>query len=416
MKKLYSVLAFLAFALLAGCSSGGDDNEPIESYVTDDSPKMKIRFYEDTVYINNSGGSATAFLSYPSYEDVEVVNQNSWITLAPFTSYFDYVPTSMTTVGATGNTSNRERIGYVYFRYKDEAYSSRQDLMDTLVVVQLATDSVMMDSKKTYFFDEHASDLAIFVPYSDYYTKIDDLWITETTAKRPDTPRCKFSFQIQELPDEQDVRASNISFSQPKDMKSATRFATIEQRRAIVIKNKVNVMKIDTEHQLELDLSWAVVGQRLTFKSSDESVAIISSDGHIKALAKGNTLITIESEDGKHITKMPLAVKTILSVDENNVSIGMGINISSSLGIRFFVSIENGSDKDIHLDKLTIKNNGTVVYTESSESVLGTLEAGQHRLLYFSVGASSYEMGCELQYTLDGKQYKIGEESGIVIQ
>ena len=415
MKKILACLAALTSTFMMGCSGGGDDEAPINSVVIDEPPKPKIHFYEDTVFINKSGGSSMAFLSYPNYEYVDVVNQNSWITISPFTNYYDdTLPTAMTNIGATANTTSRERIGYVYFRYKEEPYSAKQELMDTLVVVQLATDSVITDNNKSYFFDEHASELAIFVPYSDYYTSVDDSWIKETTFKQPNIPRCKFNFSVQELPDELDLRVSRILFSQPKDTKSITRSATIEQRRAIVIKNKINVMKIDTEHLLTLDLSTVVSGQKMIFKSSDESVATISSEGNIKALSKGNTLITIESEDGKRITKMPLAVKTLLSQDENNVSIGMGIEIS--MGIRFFVSIENGSDKDIHLDNLIIKNNGEIVFNESSESVLGTLAAGQRRLLYFTIASSSYAMDCELQYTLDGKQYTIGEESGIVIQ
>lgn len=415
MKKILACIAALTSAFMMGCSSGGDDDAPINSQVIDESPKPKIHFYEDTVFINKSGGSSMAFLSYPNYEDVDVVNQNNWITISPFTNYFDdTLPTATTNIGATANTTNKERIGYVYFRYKDEPYSAKYELMDTLVVVQLATDSVITNNNKSYFFDEYASEFAIFVPYSDYYTSVDNSWITETTFKQPNTPRCKFNFSVQELPDELDLRVSRISFSQPKDTKSITRTATIEQRRAIVIKNKINVMKIDTEHLLELDLSSVVSGQKMIFKSSDESVATISSEGNIKALSKGNTLITIESEDSKHITKMPLAVKTLLSQDENNVSIGMGIEIA--LGIRFFISIENGSNKDIHLDKLVIKNNGELVFNETSEGVLGTLAAGQHRLLYFTVASNSYVMDCELQYTLDGKQYIIGEESGIVIQ
>lgn len=415
MKKILVCVAALTSAFMMGCSGGGDDEAPINSQVIDESPRPKIHFYEDTVFINKSGGSSTAFLSHPNYEYVDVMNQNNWISISPFTNYFDdLLPTAMTNIRATANTTNRERIGYVYFRYKDEPYSAKQELMDTLVVVQLATDSVITDNNKSYFFDEHASELAIFVPYSDYYTSVDDSWIKETTFKQPNTPRCKFNFSVQELPDELDLRVSRILFTQPKDTKSITRTATIEQRRAIVIKNKINVMKIETEHLLTLDLSSAVSEQKMIFKSSDESVATISSEGNIKALSKGNTLITIESEDGKHITKMPLSVKTLLSQDENNVSIGMGIEIS--MGIRFFISIENGSNKDIHLDNLIIKNNGKIVFNESSESVLGTLASGQHRLLYFTIASSSYAMDCELQYTLDGKQYTIGEESGIVIQ
>lgn len=415
MKKILVCVAALSSAFMMGCSGGGDDEAPINSQVIDESPRPKIHFYEDTVFINKSGGSSTAFLSHPNYEYVDVMNQNNWISISPFTNYFDdLLPTAMTNIRATANTTNRERIGYVYFRYKDEPYSAKQELMDTLVVVQLATDSVITDNNKSYFFDEHASELAIFVPYSDYYTSVDDSWIKETTFKQPNTPRCKFNFSVQELPDELDLRVSRILFTQPKDTKSITRTATIEQRRAIVIKNKINVMKIETEHLLTLDLSSAVSEQKMIFKSSDESVATISSEGNIKALSKGNTLITIESEDGKHITKMPLSVKTLLSQDENNVSIGMGIEIS--MGIRFFISIENGSNKDIHLDNLIIKNNGKIVFNESSESVLGTLASGQHRLLYFTIASSSYAMDCELQYTLDGKQYTIGEESGIVIQ
>ena len=367
-KRILAGIAVLTSALMISCSGGGDDEAPVNSLVIDESPKPKIQFYEDTVFINKSGGSSMGFLSYPDYEDIDVVNQNSWITLSPFTNYYDDIlPTAITNIEATANTTNRERIAYIYFRYKNEPYSTKPELMDTLVVVQLTTDSVITDNNKFYFFDEHASELAVFVPYSDYYTSVDDSWITETTFKQPNTPRCKFNFSIQELPDESDLRVSRISFDQPKDTKTITRTATIEQRRAIAIKNRVNVMKIDTEHQLELDLSLAVSGQNLIFKSSDESVATISSDGKIKAIEKGNTLITIESEDGKHITKMPLAVKTLLSQDENNVSIGMGIEIS--IGIRFFISVENGSDKDIHLDKLTIKNNGEVVYLENKESV-----------------------------------------------
>lgn len=412
MKKILQATVILISAFLAGCSGDGSDENPSSIVETDDLPKQKIHFYEDTVYINKSGGFSTAFLSYPSHEEIDVINQNSWITISPFANAFDFGITEMTSIGADKNAQDKERVGHIYFRYKDEPYNRRQELSDTLVVVQLATDSVLTNTQRQYFCDEHSSEIAIFTPYSDYYTSVKDNWIMETTAKRPNTPRCKFSFQIQELPQETDLRTTQINFSQPKDEKAISRTAVIEQRRAIIIKNKVNVMKVDTEHQLELDLSWAVSGQKMFYKSSDESVATISKDGRIKALTKGNTLITVESEDGKHISQMPLAVKTILSKDDNGVSIGMGIEIS--YGIRFFISISNGSDKEIQLNELTIKNYGEVIAHE--ENTLGTLAAGQNRTIYFSAGMTLYNMDCELKYTLNGEQFIIGEESGIVIQ
>lgn len=415
IKKILVGMVMLISVFVMGCSNGGDEMS-VDGPIIEVAPKpeIKIQIYEDTVFINKSGGNSMIFLSYPNNEDIDVVNQNDWLTMSPFTNYYEILSTSIANIEATLNTSDRERIGNVYFRYRDGSLKERRDLMDTLVVIQLNTDSVFINETKSYYFDEYASELAVFVPYSDYYTSVDDTWITETTTKLPDSPRCKFNFFIQELPDELDLRVSRIQFSQPKDTKSVTRIATIEQRRAIAIKNRINVMKVNMEHQLELDLSLAVSNQNMIFKSSDESVATISKEGKISTLTKGNTIITVESEDGKHIAKMPISVKTLLSQDDNHVSIGMGIEISA--GIRFFVSIRNGSDKDIHLDKMTIKNNNEIVYFENSESILGTLAAGECRLLYFTISANSYVMDCELQYTLDGKQFVIGEESGIIIQ
>lgn len=175
-------------------------------------------------------------------------------------------------------------------------------------------------------------------------------------------------------------------------------------------------MKIDTERDLDLGLSFGLKKANLKFESSEPSVATISDDGKIKALNLGNTLITVASADGYHVTKMPLAVKKVLSFDDNKVQIGMGILISAQ-ETKFYVGIDNGSDKDITIEKMIISNFGETVVTEESPSILGELPAYKNKVIYFNCYSTvGYDMSCRVSYRLDGNLYELGEDSGIIIK
>lgn len=413
MKKLFPLSLVTALLVIYSCSESKDE-EPMNQVSEDSQDKPRIMFFEDTIYFNKSGSTCMAFLSLPSYEEIEVVNNNSWLSYSPFQYWDDIGFSSMTEFTAQKNYTNEERRGYVYFRYKESPYREKKELMDSLYVIQLTSDSVLTTDKE-YSYDEYSHDFAIFTTYSDFESYLNAPWVKQTSHIPSNAPKTKFTFTIEPLPDEEDYRSTGLGFSQIKDIKSPIRNVRIEQKRAIIIDNKVNVMKIDTDRQLEISLSWGVTKKDLVFESSEPNVATISENGYIKALKEGNTLITVTSKDGKHITRMPLAVKKILNIDENNVQIGMGISITHE-GIKFFVDIQNGSNKDIILERLIIKNLGETIYDESSESVLGTISAGQNKLIYFNVTTAQCQMDCELYYTLEGKGFKIGEDSGIVIQ
>ena len=94
-----------------------------------------------------------------------------------------------------------------------------------------------------------------------------------------------------------------------------------------------NTLGVNETGQLTVSYTPATVNQKvLTFASSDESVATISNDGLITALAVGSTTITVTAKknaQGDVITKtFTLSVVTIpvtgVSLNKNSTSIGVG--------------------------------------------------------------------------------------------
>lgn len=405
--------------------SGESGEAPIESNVIE-TPKSRIVFYEDTVYINKKGGSTMGFLSSPLPDEIEVVNNNSWLEYTPFQQYSDLGLTSMTEFKAKTNYSSKENRGYVYFRYKQSPYREQKSLMDSVYVIQLTCDSVLTENVE-YLYDEHAHNFNLYTTYSDFDTfisynenekKYTGEWINNLSPRMGRSPKTKYSFSFDALPDDLDSRQGGIGFGQVVDVRAPGYSAHIVQRRAIIIGNKTNVMKLNAELQLDLSLSFGLMKSDIKYKSSDPSVASISDQGRIKALKEGSTMITIESADGEHISQMPLTVKKVLSADENNVQVSLGISITAPGGMKFFVSILNGSDKEIKIEKMVINNNGkTVIEDSNSPSVVGPLAAGQSKLIYFAFDSNGgYDISCRISYGLDGKLYEIGEDSGIIIK
>lgn len=420
MNKRSKILTIIALGgtLLSACSGSDNDSETgvINEQVSSE-PKVPIRFFEDTVYINKSGGLASGFLSYPLANEIEVVNYNSWLECSSFRNYSDIGLTSIIDFKANVNNTSQEKSGYVYFRYKESPHREQRNLMDSVFVIQLTSDSVLTDNKE-YVYDEHAHNLTIYTVYSDYevFLKTEWPWMKQISHKTGDVARTKHQFQIDALADEEDSRSGSIDFAQVRDPNVVGRYAHIEQRRAIIINNRTNAMKIDTERDLDLGLSFGLKKANLKFESSEPSVATISDDGKIKALNLGNTLITVASADGYHVTKMPLAVKKVLSFDDNKVQIGMGILISAQ-ETKFYVGIDNGSDKDITIEKMIISNFGETVVTEESPSILGELPAYKNKVIYFNCYSTvGYDMSCRVYYRLDGNLYELGEDSGIIIK
>ncbi len=413
--KLFFTI-FLFGSLLTSCSGGNDDAKEdivLVTYPSDQKPP--ISFFEDTVYINRSGGVATGYLSSPFCDEVEVVNNNSWLECTPLRQYSEIGSTSIMEFKASADFGSQSRQGYVYFRYRESPYREQRNLMDSVYVVQLMSDSVITDGKdKEYLCDEHGQNLSVFTAYSAYDVTRPN-WMRRISPKPRNVARTKYMFEIGPLPEEIDRRSGSINFYQMSDPNIAGCNAYIEQRRAILFDNKTHVMKVDTERDILFDLAFGIKVSDLKIESSDPSVATLSKEGRLKALKEGSTLITVSTADGSHVTYLPVTVKNILNVDENKVMIGMGLLISN-LGMRFYVTVENGSDKDIILMGLYVNNLGDTVFESLLTDDTSLLPAHQSKIIYIDYKtAGPYNFSCRLNYQLGSELYEIDEESGIVI-
>lgn len=83
----------------------------------------------------------------------------------------------------------------------------------------------------------------------------------------------------------------------------------------IDVKEKFVVLKPNQEYDLEVSVKPAGASQRLKYKSEDEKVATVSSDGVIRAKSVGNTSIIISNED------VTIMVNVIVSAEDNDVNI-----------------------------------------------------------------------------------------------
>lgn len=121
--------------------------------------------------------------------------------------------------------------------------------------------------------------------------------------------------------------------------------------------------------------------KNLSWSSSDESVVSITSEGsvcHVKALKKGNTSITVKTEDGGIVATCDVNVGEIADLVTSQIK---GASISSINGYQFIsfnLAITNGLSSEIVLTRVVLSNSstGSTLQRFGIEESASTVSAG----------------------------------------
>ena len=112
--------------------------------------------------------------------------------------------------------------------------------------------------------------------------------------------------------------------------------------------SKVSVKKGETITLIAIVKPSELSSSKLTWKSSDPSVAIVDENGIVKGLKEGKTTITITSANGKtatcivEVVKDTIGVKTIqLVVDNDTMEVGTAMHVSA------IVEPTNATNRDL---------------------------------------------------------------------
>jgi len=137
-------------------------------------------------------------------------------------------------------------------------------------------------------------------------------------------------------------------------------------------------LTVGEQHQISVSLHPSSVNVKLNYKSSNETVAAVSSSGLIKALAVGEAEVTVSSEDGQHSDKVKVYVDyeeiegITLNVKDNiqcthvekleqpypaTFELTWQGNVPEDKNIEWFLSVEGGESRklDEFDNKTTIK-------------------------------------------------------------
>lgn len=132
----------------------------------------------------------------------------------------------------------------------------------------------------------------------------------------------------------------------------------------IDVKSKFIVIKPDQKYNLEASVKPAGASQKLKYKSGDETVATVSSDGIVQAKSVGNTSIIISNED------VTIMVNVVVSAENSDVGIddaSDNYNDKNSAVIDNIVKQIREADSNV----VTLKNVDTLT-TAALKEIYGT--------------------------------------------
>ena len=187
---------------------------------------------------------------------------------------------------------------------------------------------------KTEVAPENATDKTLV-----YYTSNSNIEVSDTglvTAKR--------------------VGASTITVEAKSGKKAEVEVVVKKAPEKITLNAKSKALKPGEAFQIKVILPKDTASHNITYTSSDQSVATVSSTGKITAKKKGNAVITVQTYNGKKTqikvtVKVDVAVKKV-NLSEKKLTLGAGEKYQLNVSI----SPKNATDK-----KLTYKASGNKV-------------------------------------------------------
>ncbi len=136
-------------------------------------------------------------------------------------------------------------------------------------------------------------------------------------------------------------------------------------------------LTVGSSRQVKATLSGDLKDAKLTWKSSNESIATVDSKGNIKALKEGEVTITVSTEDGKHTKTITVTVRPASDVTVTSVSISGAkeVEVGKSIKLTANVTPKNATNK-----KVTWKSSDTKIATVDKNGNVTGVKAGSVKI------------------------------------
>ena len=252
------------------------------------------------------------------------------------------------------NTSQKVRNASV------RIYDEKSGVEDRVLITQEFTDYMDIDPIE-YEIDERGGIVSVNVKSNadwDCFVEPEDTWVKKQTVKTVSDEIKTQSFTISPFTEKKTKRVTIVSFSNYFDKEVDV---TITQTHYLYFEDSsVELMKGESKTLTPVnEKKW-----KLTWSSSDESVATVDENGKVTAVAGGGAVITVTSEDGNHTDQIAVSVQEPKDLKDNLVGSHEaeykyedGVKVLSSLAY----TITNNSEYTIGLNEVTLYCDGNPI-------------------------------------------------------
>ncbi len=252
------------------------------------------------------------------------------------------------------NTSQKVRNASV------RIYDEKSGVEDRVLITQEFTDYMDIDPIE-YEIDERGGIVSVNVKSNadwDCFVEPEDTWVKKQTVKTVSDEIKTQSFTISPFTEKKTKRVTIVSFSNYFDKEIDV---TITQTHYLYFEDSsVELMKGESKTLTPVnEKKW-----KLTWSSSDESVATVDENGKVTAVAGGGAVITVTSEDGNHTDQIAISVQEPKDLKDNLVGSHEaeykyedGVKVLSSLAY----TITNNSEYTIGLNEVTLYCDGNPI-------------------------------------------------------
>jgi hypothetical protein len=249
------------------------------------------------------------------------------------------------------NTSQKVRNASV------RIYDEKSGVEDRVLITQEFTDYMDIDPIE-YEIDERGGIVSVNVKSNadwDCFVEPEDTWVKKQTVKTVSDEIKTQSFTISPFTEKKTKRVTIVSFSNYFNKEIDV---TITQTHYLYFEDSsVELMKGESKTLTPVnEKKW-----KLTWSSSDESVATVDENGKVTGVAGGGAVITVTSEDGNHTDQIAISVQEPKDLKDNLVGSNEpgyesvdGVKVMTSLDC----TITNNSDNTIQLDEVSLYCDG----------------------------------------------------------
>ena len=278
------------------------------------------------------------------------------------------------------NTSQKVRNAAV------RIYDEKSGVEDRVLITQEFTDYMDIDPIE-YEIDERGGIVSVNVKSNadwDCFVNPEDTWAKIQTVKTVSDEIKTQTFTISPFTEKKTKRVTTVSFSNYFNKEIDV---TITQTHYLYFEDSsVELMKGESKTLTPVnEKKW-----KLTWSSSDESVATVDENGKVTGVAGGGAVITVTSEDGNHTDQIAVSVQEPKDLKDNLVGSNDpgytyidDIKVMNSLKC----TITNNSENSIQLNEVTLYRDGKALESYS----LNELVDGNG-------GKYSYKFDIEIEY------------------